>query len=132
MIYAIDTNIISYLLRTYPQVESKFQETVKNGNECIIPPMVYYEIKRWLILNNAKSKLKRFESLCLSTKKITVDINIWDKAIEIYTVLAKNGNLISDNDILIAAYCLINDYTLVTNNTNEFMRVPGLEVENWA
>ena len=30
-----------------------------------------------------------------------------------------------------AAHALSADLTLVTNNTREFQRVPGLRVENW-
>jgi tRNA(fMet)-specific endonuclease VapC len=39
--------------------------------------------------------------------------------------------VIGDADILIAAYCLVNDYTLVTNNTNDFNRIDGLKLVNW-
>ena len=34
-------------------------------------------------------------------------------------------------DLLIAAHALFLDATLVTNNTREFERVPGLSIENW-
>ena len=36
------------------------------------------------------------------------------------------------DDTLIAAHALALDATLVTNNTAEFARVPGLRCENWA
>ncbi len=38
---------------------------------------------------------------------------------------------IGPNDLLIAAIAVANDLTLVTNNTGEFSRVPGLRHENW-
>jgi len=34
-------------------------------------------------------------------------------------------------DILIAAYCLANNFTLVTRNTRDFERVEGLNFVNW-
>jgi tRNA(fMet)-specific endonuclease VapC len=34
-------------------------------------------------------------------------------------------------DQLIAGIALANDLTVVTRNTREFARVPGLRVENW-
>ncbi|MFM2349016.1 MAG: hypothetical protein RL654_3769 [Pseudomonadota bacterium] len=34
--------------------------------------------------------------------------------------------------MLIAAHALALGCTLVTNNTREFERVPGLRLENWA
>lgn len=132
MIYALDSNIVSYLLERRNQVVGKFSEAVANGFFCVIPPMVYYEVKRWLFIKNAKSKMLRFEGIYRFTQKTSMDAELLDKAIEIYVVLAKNGNIISDSDILIAAYCILNDYILVSNNTNEFMRVPGLKLENWV
>ena len=38
---------------------------------------------------------------------------------------------IGPNDLMIAAIGLANDLILVTNNTREFNRVPGLRVEDW-
>jgi tRNA(fMet)-specific endonuclease VapC len=41
------------------------------------------------------------------------------------------GTPIGNYDLLIAAHALQEGFTLVTNNTKEFNRVPGLKVENW-
>lgn len=45
--------------------------------------------------------------------------------------LAALGTPIGPNDLMIAAVALANDLTLVTHNTREFNRVPGLKVEDW-
>jgi tRNA(fMet)-specific endonuclease VapC len=45
--------------------------------------------------------------------------------------LQKNGTLIGAMDLLIAAHALHLGAVLVTNNTREFSRVPGLKLENW-
>lgn len=39
--------------------------------------------------------------------------------------------MIGPYDLLIAAIALANNLTLVTHNTNEFSRVPGLVIEDW-
>jgi len=41
------------------------------------------------------------------------------------------GTPIGGNDLLIAATALAHDLTVVTHNTGEFGRVPGLRVEDW-
>jgi tRNA(fMet)-specific endonuclease VapC len=46
--------------------------------------------------------------------------------------LETTGKGIGSLDILIAAHALALDATLVTNNTAEFSRVPGLKCENWS
>jgi tRNA(fMet)-specific endonuclease VapC len=39
---------------------------------------------------------------------------------------------IGERDLLIAAIALAHDLAVVTANTREFRRVPGLRVEDWA
>ena len=45
--------------------------------------------------------------------------------------LADSGRMIGANDLLIAAHAKSLGLTLVTNNTDEFNRIDGLETENW-
>jgi tRNA(fMet)-specific endonuclease VapC len=40
-------------------------------------------------------------------------------------------NPIGRNDLLIAAIALARGLTVVTHNTSEFGRVPGLAIEDW-
>jgi tRNA(fMet)-specific endonuclease VapC len=40
--------------------------------------------------------------------------------------------MICANDLFIAAHARALDLTLVTNNTQEFGRVPDLKIENWT
>lgn len=46
--------------------------------------------------------------------------------------LRATGAMIGANDLLIAAHARCLGLTLVTNNTREFGRVPGLKLENWS
>ena len=50
---------------------------------------------------------------------------------QIRAYLEKEGKLIGAMDMLIAAHALSASITLVTNNTKEFGRIPGLRLENW-
>jgi tRNA(fMet)-specific endonuclease VapC len=45
--------------------------------------------------------------------------------------LEKKGQMIGSMDILIAAHALSLDVRLVTHNSREFRRVPGLKIEDW-
>ena len=45
--------------------------------------------------------------------------------------LKKEGNLIGPYDMLIAAQAVARNLTLVTNNTNEFIRIKDLKFEDW-
>ena len=50
----------------------------------------------------------------------------------IRAALQRAGKPIGPLDMLIAAHAVAAGLTLVTNNTREFARVPGLRLENWA
>ena len=47
-------------------------------------------------------------------------------------LLASQGNLIGERDLMIAACAMVNRATLVTNDMRDFARIPGLPLESWA
>lgn len=51
---------------------------------------------------------------------------------QIRATLARGGRLIGGMDLLIASHAVSEDSVLITNNAREFLRVPGLAVEDWA
>ena len=50
----------------------------------------------------------------------------------IRAALERAGTPIGVNDLHIAAHARSEGLTLVTHNTREFVRVPGLQLEDWA
>lgn len=50
---------------------------------------------------------------------------------QIRHALEKAGTVIGPHDMLIAAICAARGCVLVTSNTREFTRVPGLLMEDW-
>lgn len=46
--------------------------------------------------------------------------------------LQNKGTPIGPLDGLIAGRCKSLNYTLITNNTKEFRRIPNLKIENWV
>ncbi|MDR1705398.1 MAG: PIN domain-containing protein [Clostridiales bacterium] len=133
--YALDSNIISYILRDDEMVVKRYRQEASYGSGLIIPPIVCYEIRRGLLLRNSFNRLYVFEKLCQEIEIGVFDISVWLKAAEIFAYLQKRGRPVSDKDsdadIFIAAYCLINDYTLVTDNSSHFERIDGLKYDNW-
>lgn len=51
---------------------------------------------------------------------------------EIYAELAKNGQMIGAHDLIIAATARHHDLSILTDNINEFSRVPGLRVTRFV
>ena len=51
---------------------------------------------------------------------------------QIRATLQKQGLPIGNNYLWLAAHARAEGWILVTNNTREFARVPGLQLENWT
>jgi len=130
--YALDTNIISYLLKNDQKVIERFRQEITLGSEFVMLPVVYYEITRWLLERKAKNLLMQFNDFCAEMPFFETNISVWDKAAELYVQTRQKGRTVgSDADLLIAAYCIVNKCTLVTNNTRHFEIIDELTVTNW-
>jgi len=132
MIYALDTNILSYMLRGDRCVGERYLLESNEGHECVIPPIAYYEIRRGLLAVNATAKLRNFDELCFEFKVGDMNFHIWNEAAKIYAAGRQMGRVIEDADIFIAAFCIANRYTLVTNNTKHFEGIENLLLTNWV
>jgi predicted nucleic acid-binding protein len=132
--YVLDSNIISYALKGNAAIRQKMEKTTADGNSLVMPYVVYYEVKRWLLELGANTKRRIFDGFLDGDFSLEpLEKNVWDKASEIYVEMRKKGKPIDDDaDILIAAFCLIHGYTLVTNNERHFEHIDGLKYINWA
>jgi predicted nucleic acid-binding protein len=136
MIYALDTNIISFLLRPSKNLDvvQQFEQILEQGHEYVIPPLCYYEISWHLMWKKATAQLLVLDRLY---KNSAATINMKEEefklAAKIKAQLSEDGMPIGkkDGDIFIASHCIVNGYTLVTNNTKDFIRIDGLKLVNW-
>ena len=76
-----------------------------------------------------REKVERFISFIAELPLTRADAQT---AAQIRAELERQGKSIGPYDLLIAGQALANDLTLVTGNTAEFRRVPGLKIENWT
>jgi tRNA(fMet)-specific endonuclease VapC len=69
----------------------------------------------------------QWQRLCRPYAVLPWTIEICWQYGELYRLLAGKGTLIGTNDLWIAATALVHGMPVVTENRNEFRRVPGLE-----
>jgi predicted nucleic acid-binding protein len=131
-VFALDSNIISFYLRGNTAVIANIEKAINDGNSIFIPPLVYYEVKRGLMLINATKKMKEFDALCELFPVGELDNYLLDESINIYVQERKAGRNIEDADIFIATFCIHNNYILVTDNIKHFKYINNLHVINWA
>jgi len=131
MIYAPDTNTISYWLQKNKQIAEQLNWAIRQGSTIIIPPSTYYEIRRGFKHKASPGKEFAFSLICKSYGIGEMNLAAWEKAADIYAKTRKSGKPIEDTDILIAAFCIVNNYTLVTNNVKHFEELDDLIFINW-
>ena len=131
-VYALDSNIISFYLRGNATVIANVEKAINDGNSIVIPPLVYYEVKRGLMLINATKKMKEFETLCELFPVGELENYLLEESIKIYVQERKAGRNTEDADIFIATFCIHNNYILVTDNIKHFKNISDLHSINWA
>ena len=75
--------------------------------------------------------LIQVHGFCRSFRSLVFDDLAAEEYGSIRAHLAGLGTPIGPNDLLIASIALANGLTLVTSNSGEFSRVPGLKLEDW-
>ena len=62
------------------------------------------------------------------SKRLDLTVPVTQMAAEIYQYLRKEGQLIANEDILIAATAIYGDYALLTRNKKDFIKIPQLKL----
>ena len=128
--YLLDTNIISDLVRQ-PQGTVAEHIAVK-GEKRICTSIVVAAELRFGIIKRDSNRLKlQLESILSKIEILPFQSPADENYANIRQHLEENGRPIGPNDLLIAAHALSLNLILVSANLNEFIRVPGLVVENW-
>ena len=130
-VYALDSNIISFYLRGNTGVIENIEKAMEENQTIVIVPIAYYEVKRGLLLINAAKQLRNLERLCRLFPVGELGDYLLEEAINIYVQERREKRNTEDADIFTAAFCIHNDYVLVTDNTRHFQNIDRLRLENW-
>jgi len=132
MVYVLDTNIIIHYLRKEPNVRLNFRGAVTENHDIIIPQVVDYEMSRGFRIAEAPRKEASYHILLQDCAIAEMDAKSWNHAARVYETLYRKSFTVGELDMLIGAFCLVNDYTLVTNNTNDFVNMNGIKLIDWT
>ena len=127
----LDTNIITAFLKNDLRVVQCVSDYLEFFDKLTINIISYYEILRGLKDLGNEEKLNRFEDFIQENELVSIRKSTVEKAAEIYAYLKKEGILIEDADILMAATAIVEELVLITNNIKHFKRVKDLKVDNW-
>ncbi len=132
MAWFLDTNVcIMHLRGRHPQLGARWKQ--HRAEDLAIPLTAYAE----LLVGAEKSSqpervIGQIELLLEAHEIVEITEEVAEHYARIRADLERRGVTIGGNDLWIAATALAHGATLVTNNTGEFTRVPGLLIEDWT
>jgi tRNA(fMet)-specific endonuclease VapC len=128
--YLLDTNVISDNIRNPRGLAARRARQVGNSQLCT-SIIVAAELR----YGAAKARSGQLSTKVAATLEGLEVVPLGPPVDEVYArlraELERTGNLIGPNGLLIAAQAISLGLILVTDNEREFLRVPGLQVENW-
>jgi tRNA(fMet)-specific endonuclease VapC len=128
--YLLDTNIISDLIR-HPQGKAARRIARAGDDNICTSIIVAAELRYGCAKSGSIRLLKAVEDLLGEIAVLPFDVPADADYGRIRSELEAAGKPVGGNDLLIAAHARAIGATVVTANTDEFKRVPGLTVENW-
>jgi len=128
--YLLDANIISEFIRNPRGLVSKSLAVIGEATVCT-SIVVACELRFGAKKKGSSRLEERVDEVLASLEVLPLDKEADRHYAEIRTHLSRKGRPIGANDLLIAAHTLALDLILVTDNVDEFGRVPGLAIENW-
>jgi tRNA(fMet)-specific endonuclease VapC len=131
----LDTNaVIAAINKRKPNVRRRLEAAIAASTSVGVPTIVLFEM-RYGIAKSAREQ----ENTAILTAFLALNVTPWpfepedaQEAGEIRAELERAGTPIGPYDVLIAAQARLRHAVLVTANTGEFARVPGLRTEDWA
>jgi len=128
-----DTNVAVQMLNGNAAYRARHDRLVASGEVVAVSTIVAFEL--WFGV--ARSQRYEDNARLLRAYLPMVEVHPFSEddalaAGEIRQTLRRAGTPIGPYDLLIAAHAVRLGATLVTANTREFSRVPGLKLEDWS
>lgn len=132
MRYLLDTNICIYIIKKQPvEVFNRLRKCAVG--DVAISSVTLAELEYGAAKSSKPAQNRNALIAFLSPLEI---LSFDDRAAihygDIRSCLERKGKIIGSMDMLIAAHARSIPLILVTNNMDEFSRVPDLRVENWV
>lgn len=128
----LDTDICIHIVRNRPSAVKVRFDRLK-PDDVIISTItygeLYYGARKSSLSTAAFAQLEKFT---LEIPVAPLDALAGARYGEVRALLERQGRVIGNNDLWIAAHALALNVILVTSNEREFGRITGLRVENWA
>jgi tRNA(fMet)-specific endonuclease VapC len=128
--YLLDTNTCIAVMRSHP-IAVQRMAAVSPG-DCAVTTVTAYELYPGVEKCAKPAQERRKVDLLLATVlELPFDADAARESARVRALLESQGQPIGPYDVLLAGQARARSLVLVTANTREFSRVPGLTLENW-
>ena len=131
--YLLDTNALSHIMRnTEGAVAQRYRKHLlsKAPPQMVTSVVVQCELAFGLAKKPSPRLQAAYDIQMLQLPVLPLDSDVVSHYVSLRATLELAGTPMGANDLLIAAHALAVGATVVTDDT-DFLRVPGLAVENW-
>lgn len=128
--YILDTNICIYVMKNRPEFLADLFDA--HARELCVSSVTAMELYYGVECSQQRvTNADKLESFLSRLEVLEYDTAAAYQTAIIRAGLRRLGTPIGAYDGMIAGHARANSLTVVTNNENEFARVPGLITENW-
>ncbi len=128
--HMLDTNIVSDLIRNPSGIVRDRIRMVGETSVCV-SIIVAAEIRFGCAKKQSERLSRQAEAILGVLPVMPVDQPVDKEYAMIRADLESRGQPIGPNDMLIAAHAKVLGLVFVTDNIDEFNRIPGLQILNW-
>ncbi len=132
MLYMLDTNICSYIIRNKPPHIREKLETIEQHHTVALSSIVVTELTYGATKKGSPKLTRLIDAFIDNFTLYDYDRSAAQPYAELRAHLEQTGKIIGAHDLLIAAHTLSLNAILVTNNLREFERIDGLVLEDWS
>ncbi len=130
--YLLDTNICIYIAKHNPPiVRERFARHA--ASELAMSVITLGELRFGAEKSQSRERaiavINQLETMLLIAP---LTESVGEHYGQIRAALQRSGQIIGNNDLWLAAHARAEGWILVTNNERDFVRVDGLQIENWG
>ena len=130
MKYLLDMDTLIYVFKRAGNCLARL--SLQNDTDIAISTINLFELEYGMGKSDNRSKMDSYvATLCRRYAVLDFDRAASLQAGTIRALLHTRGTPIGSYDVQMAGIALSKNLTIVTRNTREFERVPGLRIENW-
>jgi tRNA(fMet)-specific endonuclease VapC len=127
--FLVDTDTCSAYIKGNPLV---FQRFLQYGGRIYVSTIILGELLTWALRAKASpSRVQDVRDLLKLVVVLAVTQDVAWKFGELRATLLDGGMSVPDLDLFNASVASVHSFTLVTHNTVDYKRVPGLALADW-